>query len=297
MSVFSHPPLSDYRLLDSGNAEKLERFGNVVVRRPDPQALWRPRLAPNDWLDADWSFVRESDRGGRWERRGGYGAPDQGVDWDISLGGKARMGMKLTSFKHIGLFPEQSANWAWLEQRRLALVAAGVERPKLLNLFGYTGAATVLAAMAGWEVTHVDASKTSISWAAENAKKSGLGERAIRWLCEDAAKFAVREVRRENRYHAILLDPPHYGRGPKGEKWQLETGLAPLMGACQSILAQDVPSALCLSTYAVGYSPLAFMNMLREFDAGDIEAGELAIPEDGSERALPCGFCARWVRQ
>ena len=295
MSVFPHPPLEDYQLLDSGNAEKLERFGDVVVRRPDPQALWRPRLAADDWRDSDWSFVRESDRGGRWERRGGYAAPKGGVDWDISIQ-DARMGLKLTSFKHIGLFPEQSANWAWLEERREALVAAGVERPKLLNLFGYTGAATVLAALAGWEVTHVDASKTSISLAAENAKKSGLGERAIRWLCEDAAKFAGREVRRGNTYHAILLDPPHYGRGPKGEKWQLETGLAPLMGACQTILASEVPSALCLSTYAVGYSPLAFENMLREFPSGDIEAGELAIPEDKSERALPCGFCARWVR-
>ncbi len=303
MPVFSQPAWADYALLDSGGAEKLERFGSFTLRRPDPQALWRKRLPDAEWRAADLRFKRESDRGGRWEGK----APKE---WEVGYG-QARFLLRPTPFKHIGLFPEQAANWEWVEQRRMALAGAvfspqradpgsaperSSEPPRLLNLFGYTGAASVLAAQAGWAVTHVDASRTSIRWAADNARASGLDEQAVRWICDDAATFAAREVRRRRDYHGILLDPPHYGRGPKGEKWQFEDAIAPLLESCRKLLA-DGPSFLLLSTYAIGYSPLAFDNMLADFGPGKIESGELALPEGDGSRLLPCGFCARYVRE
>lgn len=300
MGVFEHPGFADHALLDSGNGEKLERFGELVLRRPDPQALWRPRLPQRTWQQADWSFERESDRGGHWRARGSVEPPRK---WQVGWG-EARFLLELTPFKHLGLFPEQAANWEWVRARRpgrdAGAAAAGATpastRKTLLNLFGYTGAASVLAAQDGWEVTHCDAAKPAITWAAENARRSGLDERAIRWICDDAAAFAAREVRRGRHYDAILLDPPHYGRGPKGEKWQLEHDLAGLLESCRALLAPQPGSFLILSTYAVGYSPLAFENMLREFGPGDIESGELALPEGDGTRLLPCGFCARFVR-
>ena len=299
-SIFPTAPLSGYSLLDSGGGEKLERFGPVLLRRPDPQALWRPRLTPSAWDAADLSFVRESDRGGRWEARDG--APRQARGdapaWKL-VEGEASFIIKPTPFKHVGLFPEQASNWAAVERLRLELVAAGIERPRLLNLFGYTGAASVLAAKAGWDVTHVDASKTAITWTVDNAEASGLGRTGMRVICEDAMRFARREVRRESRYHAVLLDPPHYGRGPKGEVWQLEDHLAELVETAGAIV--ESRCMVVLSTYAVGYSPLAFQNLFADLGAGTVQAGELALPEaltDSSlaPRHLPAGFCARWAR-
>lgn len=299
-SIFPPAPLSGYSLLDSGGGEKLERFGSVLLRRPDPQSLWRPRLTPSAWDAADLSFVRESDRGGRWEPR--QGAPKEArgksPSWRLSAGAASFI-IKPTPFKHVGLFPEQASNWAAVESLRLELSAAGVERPRLLNLFGYTGAASVLAAKAGWDVTHVDASKTAITWTVDNAEASGLGRSAMRVICEDAMRFARREVRRESRYHAVLLDPPHYGRGPKGEVWQLEDHLAELVETAGAIALSQ--SMVVLSTYAVGYSPLAFQNLFGELGPGTVQAGELAIPEALSDsglapRHLPAGFCARWAR-
>lgn len=297
-ALFPHPPLAQHQLLDSGGGEKLERYGGQVLRRPDPQALWRPRLGPEAWRQAGLSFVRESDRGGRWEPDGGPS------EWPLVLG--AELGLppvtlliRPTPFKHLGLFPEQAANWAWTEQRRRALAAAGLTQPELLNLFAYTGAASLLAARSGWKVTHVDAARPALDWAAANARASGLAEGSVRWVLDDAAAFAAREARRGRRYHGILLDPPHYGRGPRGEAWQFEDGIAPLLEACGRLLAADAPSFLVLSTYAIGYSPLAFENLLRELGAGAVESGELAIPEAGqgqAARLLPCGFCARYLR-
>lgn len=289
MPAFAHPEFADYALLDSGHGEKLERFGKWVVRRPDPQALWRPRQSQQEWQAAHWSFQRESDRGGVWEHRGpGRPAPEWEVAW-----GEARFALKLTPFKHVGIFPEQAANWQWVQERN---PSPGTQKT-LLNLFGYTGAASILAAQAGWQVTHVDAAKPSLSWAAENAELSGLPDRAIRWICDDAAAFAAREVRRGKHYDGILLDPPHYGRGPKGEKWQFERDIAGLLDSCGQLLAPTAGSFLVLSTYAIGYSPIAFENMLREFGAGQIDSGELALPEGDGARLLPCGFCARYVRE
>lgn len=305
MAIFPHPPFAAYELLDSGNAEKLERFGRFVLRRPDPQALWRPRRADDEWrARADLEFVRESDRGGRWARGRGE-VPDE---WEIEVAvgwtEPVCLLIRPTPFKHVGLFPEQAVNWAWVEERRVALTRRlGADPPRLLNLFGYTGAASVFAAKSGWGVTHVDASRASLDWAAENARASGLDANAIRWMLDDALAFARREVRRGARYHGILADPPSYGRGPKGEKWELDAGLAPLLEACSALLDEGSGSFLVLSAYAVGYSPLAFANMLRDFGPGAIETGELALPEEqdeaahGAPRLLPCGYCARFTRE
>jgi 23S rRNA (cytosine1962-C5)-methyltransferase len=295
-SVFPATPFPDHALLDSGAGEKLERFGRVVLRRPDPQALWRRALGPEAWEAADLGFVRESDRGGRWQAGPRAGSFLRGPEpsWELTYG-SARFIVRPTPFKHLGLFPEQACNWEFVRRAGLQLGAAGTLRPRLLNLFGYTGAASVLACAKGWEVTHVDASKTSLAWVRENLTASGQPLRAVRVLCDDALAFARREVRRGTRYHGILLDPPHYGRGPKGERWQLEEGLAPLVEAAGELLEER--SCLVLSTYAVGYSPLALQNLLGELPGGESSVGELALREEGpAERLLPAGFCARWAR-
>ncbi len=289
--IFEMPDFPGYALLDSGDGEKLERFGEVVLRRPDPQALWRPKLAPKEWSRAHLRFIRESDRGGRWEthRDAPQAARGKEPSWTIPYG-DARFSIRPTPFKHVGIFPEQAANWAFVEERSRGLAPG----EKLLNLFGYTGAASVIAAQAGFDVTHVDASRASLNWTRENAEASGLGERALRMVHEDALLFATREARRGKKYAGILLDPPHYGRGPKGEKWQFEESFAPLLEVVAELL--DERAFLVLSTYAIGYSPLAFHNLLSEFRGGQVEAGELALREAQGERLLPCGFCARWWR-
>lgn len=287
-SVFPVAPLGGHALLDSGGGRKLERIGGFVLDRPDPQALWGVR-APSLWDGADLRFERESDRGGRWEQVGSRAVPEE---WELDLG-RARLLIRPTPFKHVGVFPEQAANWALLEVP---------PRPgaRLLNLFGYTGAASVLAARAGWEVTHVDASKQSLDWATANLRCSGLPGDAMRVLCEDALRFAQREVRRGNRYDAIFLDPPHYGRGPRGEVWRLEEGLPALVEAAASLL--EPGGVLVLSTYAVGHSPLTLLGLLEvQASQGDrVEAGELALREEPVEgapsRLLPAGFCARLHR-
>ncbi|MEL6716116.1 MAG: RsmD family RNA methyltransferase, partial [Planctomycetota bacterium] len=227
-TLFEAPAIDGYELLDSGRGEKLERFGAFVLRRPDPQALWLPSLPPARWAAADLAFERESDRGGRWIPHPDAPSAVRGErpEWAIEHAG-ARLLVRPTPFKHVGLFPEQSANWAWVAQVRRDL-SGGVERPRLLNLFGYSGAASVLAALDGWEVTHVDASKTSVTWAVDNAEASGLGRDGFRVVVDDALRYAQRLARRRQTFEAILLDPPHYGRGPKGEVWRLEEHLVEL---------------------------------------------------------------------
>lgn len=286
-AVFPEVRWSDHALVDSGGGEKLERFGRFTLVRPDPQALWRRRLDERAWKAADLVFVRESDRGGRWEGRA-RAELERGIELRFEA---ARFLVRPTPFKHVGVFPEQAANWRWVGER-LAALGSGA---RVLNLFGYTGVASLLARAAGAEVTHVDASKTALAWARENAQLSGLGETGLRWILDDALGFARREVRRGARYHVILLDPPHFGRGPKGETWQFEEGLAPLLEAARALLAEQ--SCLVLSSYAIGYSALAFANLLEEFEGGAVEAGELVLGEEGADaRRLPCGFCARWSR-
>lgn len=294
-AVFAREPLAGHELIDSGGGRRLERFGELVVDRPDPQALWRP--ATDAWREADLVFVRESDRGGRFEIKGRQRSlARRALDEGVLLKGafeplpELAFVVRPTPFKHLGVFPEQAVNWRRLVELREAFGRA----PRLLNLFGYSGIASVAAALAGYEVTHVDASKSAVNWCRENAAASGV-ERGVRFICEDALAFAEREARRGNRYDAILLDPPHYGRGPKGQKWTLEVGLAPLLEAVRGLLE---PRAVCvLSTYAVGYSPLAFRNMFDDFEGGRTDAGELVLVENGAAgRLLPCGFCARFER-
>jgi 23S rRNA (cytosine1962-C5)-methyltransferase len=300
-AVFAPVPWTEHALLDSGGGEKLERFGALVLRRPDPQALWRRRLAGTEWERAELAFVRESDRGGRWEARRGTQVP---ASWTLTFDG-VRFSVKPTPFKHVGVFPEQAPNWRWTAERLAAAGAdgggAGASGARVLNLFGYTGVASLLARRAGADVTHVDASRTALAWARENAELSGLSGSpgdGLRWVLDDALAFARREARRGASYTGILLDPPHYGRGPKGEKWQLETGLVPLLEACGELLAAR--SFLVLSSYAVGYSAQSLANLLGELPGGDVEAGELVLAEESAPgragRLLPCGFAARWAR-
>ncbi len=292
--MFPQPEFPDYALLDSGGGEKLERFQNYVLRRPDPQALWRPHLEPKSWDKADLSFERDpasNGKRGTWRaRRGDSSAFAQ---WSIRWRAVS-VTIEPTPFKHVGIFPEQAANWDLIE--RAGPCFAG-EKPRLLNLFGYTGTASLVAARAGFDVTHLDASKTSLRSFSANIQDNGMGDVPIRIVLDDALAFARREVRRKSRYAGILLDPPHYGRGPKGEVWQFEEHLAPLLEACGELLEEQ--SFLVLSSYAIGFSPLAFSNLLSEFKGGRVHSDELAVAEvrdSGPARYLPAGFCARFAR-
>jgi 23S rRNA (cytosine1962-C5)-methyltransferase len=295
-AVFPHVPFQDYALLDSGAGEKLERFGEIVVRRPDPQALWRRGLDDASWRAADLTFVRDEASGGRsgkWVARADARGNPLAVraGWTVRYEGSTFLA-RPTPFKHVGIFPEQSANW---ELVRRAARGFGIERPRLLNLFGYTGIASVLAVRAEYEVTHDDASKTSLAWTRENLKASDLREDAMRIVLDDALAFAQREGRRGSRYHVVLLDPPHHGRGPRGEKWQFEASIAELVEAVRGLIEER--ALVVLSSYAIGCSPIALENLLADLGKGELESGELVLPE-GSPRArlLPAGFCARWCR-
>ncbi len=293
-ATFPHPAFPAYALLDSGEGEKLERFGEIVLRRPDPQALWRKSLPTSRWKDVDLVFVRDAKSGGRggdWEA----GPRGQLDAWPIEWQ-DARFMLRPTPFKHVGIFPEQATNWQFLLDQFPRFASHG-EKPKLLNLFGYTGAASVVAAQAGYAVTHVDASKSMLKWVRENAELSGLPSDCMRVLVDDAAAFVKREGRRGSRYNVILLDPPHSGRGPKGEKWRFETGIAPLIDAIGKIL--DDRAAVLFSTYAIGYAPLSIHNLMGALDGGATDVRELALPQENSDstgRLLPAGFCARWTR-
>jgi 23S rRNA (cytosine1962-C5)-methyltransferase len=294
-SVFPPTPFPGHELLDSGHGEKLERFGPYVLRRPDPQAMWEPILSEEEWQErSDLIFVRESDRGGRWEMNSATTVPES---WVIDLPG-SQIAVRPTPFKHVGLFPEQATNWVWTAERVKDLTSQrqDSERPRLLNLFAYTGAATLMASRAGAFVTHVDSSKPAMRWARENAQISGLPSDAVRWIQDDALTFVRREVKRERVYDGVLLDPPPYGRGPDGEKWQFEEHIVELMTLVRKLLAPEHAFVL-LSCYAVGTSPLAFANMLDGLGPAHIEAGELALPHSNSDRLLPAGLCGRWWRE
>ena len=273
---------ADYGLVDSGHGRKLERYGPYRFIRPEPQAMWTPRRA--EW-DAHGEFVPGSDEdgGGRWQ----YSRPVPQEGWPLQWR-DVRFTAQCTPFRHLGFFPDMAPVWDWMREQ-----LAGKSAAETLNLFGYTGVGSLALSNCG-PVTHVDASKKSVAQARENAALAGMEDRPIRWLIDDAAKFAAREVRRGRRYDGIILDPPKFGRGPKGERWQLETGLPGLLESCAELLAPR--SILCLSTYAVGYSPLAFANVLGEIRDARVAVGELVLSEAGGERLLPCGFCARLGR-
>jgi 23S rRNA (cytosine1962-C5)-methyltransferase len=278
---------ADYGLIDSGGGRKLERYGRFTVVRPEPQCLWRPR-APELWEKADASFDPEDEEeAGRW-RFSGPPAPEA---WPLAWEG-VRFHGRFTAFRHLAFFPEQAANWDWLKAR-----VSGLDRPRVLNLFGYTGVASLVCAAAGAEATHVDASKKAIGWARENAELSGLQDRPVRWICEDARKYVGREVRRGSRYEGIILDPPKYGRGPSGEVWRLFEDLPELAGLCAELLSEKA-SFLLLNAYAARVSGVALAHLLAErlqARPGRIDWGELALCEDDADgREIGLSFFARW---
>ena len=290
------PDFRDYELIDTGNFEKLERFGRYVTRRPEPQAIWRPSLAEEEWRRlSDASFLRDarSDERGEWRLR--EGMPSR---WTVEYryrGMRLRMRLGLTSFKHVGIFPEQAANWDFIYDNCLALGGDGrTEAPRVLNLFAYTGGATLAARAAGAGVTHVDSVKQVVTWARENMEQSGL--EGVRWIVEDALKFVQREVRRGNRYDGIILDPPAYGRGANGEKWVLEEGIGEMLACCAQLL-EPRRAFLVLNLYSMGLSSTLARTAVRQaFGAPRTEQwGELCFTDRGGKE-LPLGTYYRFVR-
>ena len=286
------PP--DYALIDSGGGRKLERFGAIVVDRPEAQAIWQPRRARADWAKAHavFSASGEDEEKGKW--RIDRHVPE---NWPVEIGG-ATMLCKLSGLWHLGLFPEQLPHWQWMLQRLHASSPAWGEEqgPRVLNLFGYTGAASLLAAAAGAEVVHVDASKKAIAWGRENQAACGLGDRPIRWLCEDARKLVAREVRRARTYHAIVVDPPKFGRGPDGEVWDLFEHLPALLTDCAKLLAPQ-GAHMIVTAYAIRASALMLDGLLRDTLAergGTILSGELALAEQGEGRLIGTSLYSRW---
>jgi len=278
----------DYALLDSGHGRKLERYGRFTVVRPEPQCLWAPALPAEAWEQADAVFdPTDEEDAGRWKFRG------KPVDaWPLAWG-DVRFNGRFTAFRHLAFFPEQAANWTWLD----AAVRAAGGQPKVLNLFGYTGVASLVMAAAGAAVTHVDASKKAVGWARENAALSGLADRPIRWITEDARKYVQREVRRGSKYEGIILDPPKYGRGPGGEVWRLFEDLPELARLCGELLSANA-AFLILNAYAERISGPALAGLLSEVLAGrggSIEWGELALSQDGGAREIGMSFYARWA--
>lgn len=276
--------LDDYALLDSGGGRKLERFGALTLDRPEEQAIWTPRLPRADWERADAVFTGDVDEegAGRWKRRAGLEE-----SW-LCRHGQLRFSCRFTSFRHVGAFPEQEAHWAFVRDR---LAGAG-ERSSLLNLFGYTGLASLIAAQAGAEVTHVDASKKAIAWGRENQELSGLGDKPIRWILDDAQKFAAREVRRGRRYDGILLDPPKYGRGPKGEVWDLFQNLPEMLTLCRDLVKPT--GFLILTAYAIRASFLSMHRLCEEVLGPGVQSGELALKERGGG-LLATSMFSRWT--
>ena len=326
-----------YELLDSGDGQKLERFGKFILSRPDPQALWQKNISEKEWGKADAVFNRADDKGeagskGRWKLKSGMQEK-----WPVDFAG-LKFFVEPTPFKHVGLFPEQKSNWEWMmkiikgelekpkgsapAEAEVFLTSAGGGRKKelvpprkahragdqnleILNLFGYTGGATLACAQAGAGVVHVDGSKVSVSRARENAELSGLKDKPIRWILEDAREFVRRELRRNRKYAGIVMDPPAFGRGDKGQVWKIEEDFLPFFNDCLQLLS-DKPLFFVINGYAAGYSPIAYANNLKALQekfGGTIEAGELTIQEkampagrQGSGRLLPCGIFARWAK-
>jgi 23S rRNA (cytosine1962-C5)-methyltransferase len=288
--VLEVEPDGDYALLDSGNGRKLEQYGPYVIERPESQALWFPLLPEAVWAGCDASFTGDTEEEGlgRWR----FPKTPLGEAWPMRHDGLSYHG-RFTSFRHVGVFPEQAPHWAHMQE----LIRVARRPVKVLNLFGYTGIASLLAARAGAEVTHVDASKKAIGWARENQALSGLEDKPIRWICEDAVRFAEREARRGNAYDIVLLDPPAFGRGPKGEVWQIFDDLSYMIAACREILSAK-PLAVVLTAYSIRASFFAIHGLMRERFAGmggTVESGELVIVEKSGGRRLPTSLFSRWV--
>jgi 23S rRNA (cytosine1962-C5)-methyltransferase len=295
--------------LDSGAGEKLERYGKYILRRPDPQALWPKSLAESKWQSAQAFFARE-ENDANWKT-----ATELPPDWEIKFN-DLRFLIKLSAFKHTGLFPEQLSNWTWLEdvirtknqEPRTNKINSKNQESKtsnnqqlaisVLNLFAYTGGATLACAQAGAEVCHVDGSKSAITWARQNAEISGLKDKPVRWILDDVITFLQREVKRGHVYDGIIMDPPAFGHGPSKEMWRIEKDFLKLLDLCKQVLAPK-PLFFLINGYASGYSALMYKNNLETVMAGmggEIEYGELTIEQSSNNKLLPCGIFARWNR-
>lgn len=283
----------DYEVIDCSKGEKLERWGNYLLVRPDPQVIWdTPRTAPG-WRSKNGHYHRSSKGGGEWEF---FDLPEE---WSIHYQ-DLTFRLKPFSFKHTGLFPEQAVNWDWFSS---IIKDARKENPqrqvKVLNLFAYTGGATLAAARAGAHVTHVDASKGMVAWAKENAAASGLSDAPVRWLVDDCVKFVERELRRGNTYDGIIMDPPSYGRGPKGEIWKIEDSIYPLIKLASGLLAKDALFFL-VNSYTTGLQPAVLTYMIHSAlvpkSGGHVTSSEIGLPVTGSGLILPCGASGRWQK-
>ena len=278
----------DYEVLDTSNGEKLERWGDYFLVRPDPQVLWDTPKKLRQWKKPNGHYHRSHKGGGQWEFF------DLPKTWDIQYK-ELKFHLQPFSFKHTGLFPEQAVNWDWFSDK-----IRKANRPvKVLNLFAYTGGATLAAAAAGASVTHVDASKGMVNWAKENAQLSGLREKPIRWLVDDCVKFVEREIRRGNHYDGIIMDPPSYGRGPKGEIWKIEEKIYPFIELCTKILSDD-PLFFLVNSYTTGLQPAVLTYMLETQVAakfgGKVDSDETGLPVSSNGLVLPCGASGRWEK-
>ncbi len=291
VSLITTDGFAGYELIDSGVGRKLERFGDIVVDRPEPQALWQRATSDQRWDNAHAVFASNDDEEkGKWRLL--RDVPEQ---WPVPVG-PATMLCRLASFRHLGLFPEQMPHWDWMVRRIKDIKAKKSEPVRVLNLFAYTGAASLIAAAAGAEVTHVDASKKAVTWAKENQAASSLQGTKVRWILDDAKKFTGREVRRGRQYDIILVDPPKFGRGPNNETWDLFDSIGPMLTDCRALLAED-PAALVMTVYAIRASTIAFAQLVNEAlegRGGNLDFGELAIEEREGGRLVPTSLFARW---
>lgn len=284
---------NDYEVIDCSKGEKLERWGDYLLVRPDPQVIWDTPKKEKGWRKMNGHYHRSSKGGGEWEF---FQLPKEWtIEYSLPINKKLTFHLKPFSFKHTGLFPEQAANWNWFSQLIADAVSKG-RQVKVLNLFAYTGGATLAAAAAGASVTHVDASKGMVTWAKENAISSGLKDAPIRWLVDDCVKFVEREIRRGNHYDAIIMDPPSYGRGPKGEIWKIEESVYPLIQLCSQILT-DNPLFFLINSYTTGLQPAVLSYMISTVLGtanGTITASEIGLPVSSNGLVLPCGASGRY---
>lgn len=284
---------NDYEVIDCSKGEKLERWGDYLLVRPDPQVIWDTPKKEKGWRKMNGHYHRSSKGGGEWEF---FQLPKEWtIEYSLPINKKLTFHLKPFSFKHTGLFPEQAANWNWFSQLIADAVSKG-RQVKVLNLFAYTGGATLAAAAAGASVTHVDASKGMVTWAKENAISSGLKDVPIRWLVDDCVKFVEREIRRGNHYDAIIMDPPSYGRGPKGEIWKIEESVYPLIQLCSQILT-DNPLFFLINSYTTGLQPAVLSYMISTVLGtanGTVTASEIGLPVSSNGLVLPCGASGRY---
>ena len=279
----------DYEILDMADGQKLERWGNVILSRPDPQIVWKQKSFPGKWKQVNATYHRSKTGGGAWEYK-----KQMPKEWQIKYKDLV-FNIKPMGFKHTGLFPEQAVNWDWMINK----IKGEKREIKVLNLFAYTGGATVACLSAGASCTHVDSSKGMVAWAKENVISSGLQEKHVRYIVDDVVKFVNREIRRGNKYDAIIMDPPSYGRGANGEVWQFENNIYDLVELCTKVLS-DNPLFVLINSYTTGISSTVLANILnitvsKEYK-GQVDAGEIGLPMTDSKLILPCGIYGRWTK-